>query len=212
MSKPGASGGWASTANMKTGAADIVRNQCDFDKSEYYTVQLGVEPPILGSSFNIFSCLATISFKVEGNFVTRVISVTNGVSISGTAQAININLQDNTPVLGQPLNQPYKVGMQVVPGTRPTQNRPPILVFLSQSDFTVAPTTTTTILIPNNAGVISMEFTGLTESTPNSAPNAVIQFFSPAQGFKSYLIDNTNYQGFIPVPPKIDPSTCDRDG
>jgi hypothetical protein len=92
--------------------------------------------------------------------------------------------------------------MQVTPGTRPTQNRPPILVMPGQSDFTVPSAGGfLNFQIPQNAGVISMELVGLGDATPATDPNAVIQFFSAAQTFKTYLIDNSNYQGFIPIPP-----------
>lgn len=199
--RPGASGGWSSTANMFTGDAKSVKLQAAFPQSEYYTMQFGVTPPNTPGSQLIFSCIAVITWKVEGNYVTRQISVTNGTSISGTAQAIDVALTDNTQNFGQTLNQPYQIGIQVVPGTRPTTNQPVILVLPGQNDQSLAPNNIATFDVPQNSGVISVEVIGVSDNVGvPEAPTIQVTLASASQSLKSYMVGLTN-TGFISVPP-----------
>jgi hypothetical protein len=165
-------------------------------------MQFGATPPNTPGSMLIFSCVATISWKVEGNFVTRQISVQNGATISGTAQAIDVNLQDNTPNYGQTLNQPYQIGIQVTPGTRPVTNQPPLLMFNDQQQVSIAAAGGTKIFdIPQNAGVISMEIAGVGFAGGLAiSPNLLVQFFTNATFLKSYIYSGGEFDQFVPVP------------
>ena len=198
----GKSGGWSTTADMITQQAKAVTWQANFPESKYYTLQFGVEPPNQPTAAGrVWATIATILWKVEGNSVQRMVSVNNGVSISGTGQAMTVLLNDVTPDVGQPKGIPYKIGIQVSPGTRPSQNQPAVLALQSQADQSLAPASTETYLIPQNAGVISVEvvatsFDGGTETVPALE----VRFISAAATFKSFSINN-NYSGFIPVPP-----------
>jgi len=67
--------------------------QNDLDPGEY-TIQFQiVDPPIDNLGFATY---AYISWKVDGQEISRIVSVFNGSSISGVAEAVDVHLQDQS--------------------------------------------------------------------------------------------------------------------
>jgi hypothetical protein len=208
--KPGKSGGWAVTNPMVTQNAKTTPFQVHFPKAEYYTVQFGVEPPVgdgtngSGPGLGIFAAYADITWKIEGNYVTRRVSINNGVSVSGTGQGVDVTLTDATPDVGQGKNVPYKINVQVSPGARPSQNQPAILSLAAASyaDIPIAPAGGIGVFtIPQNVGVISAEVCATCFSGGTKEPvDLILVFEGNGQTFKSIPITD-QYAGFIPVPP-----------
>jgi len=128
--------GWSAAGTLRASGKGQVKLQADFSSvgSGQFTVQFNVNIPIVpptAPSYNenpIF-VEALLTWIVEGNSVTRRISVSNGTSITGSGQAVTVVIYDNTKVLypTTPNTQDYQVSCQVVPGVRPNTEVAPVL-------------------------------------------------------------------------------------
>jgi hypothetical protein len=99
--------------------------QANFAEPGAYTIQFLLVPPDL-AVFNPGpppETYALIEWSVEGNTISRTVSVSNGSSISGNGQGVRVILYDQTHTLGEdPVD--YLVGATVSPGTRPANSVP----------------------------------------------------------------------------------------
>jgi hypothetical protein len=106
-------GGWSQSGDvLQFSQSQRVKCQANLPYSRYYTIQFNVQPPSLITFNNVtipfaFRAVATIKWSVEGNLVTRVIDVGNGVSISGPGQGFQVQVQDMTAV---PVDGPIQTG------------------------------------------------------------------------------------------------------
>lgn len=179
------SGGWSASGELiPLDRVKQVTLQVDFPVAEDYTIEFGyptppaplavltAPPPAVIDGSPVFT-EALIKWSVEGNFVSRRVSVTNGTSVTGTGQACRIVITDAsiapaTPVPpgGSLLTPPYIVGVQVAPGTRGNDKQPPTLqlfaqdppippVFLTDT-FVVAPLATVRVPVPLDSGAKSV--------------------------------------------------------
>jgi hypothetical protein len=106
--------------------------------------------------------VAIIQFTVQGNKVQRIISVSNGISISGPAEAIQVMVIDNTSYVESEGFQ-YQVTIQVTPGVRAAVNQPAVLYWsyppnaahTQNEAIEIAPGASLDVLVPVNAGVVS---------------------------------------------------------
>lgn len=156
---PNTSKGWSSSVGLITGQSSPASIQANFPDAEYKTIQFGVVPPDDGkSTSSVFDATAFISWSVEGNTVTRLISIGNGVSISAPAQAYNITITDKTPNLGgtQVLGKPYSITVNITPGSRPNSITPPIFKPVARA-IVLAPAGSTAQFIP--AGAVAVMIT-----------------------------------------------------
>lgn len=197
--------GWQGSEVLTTGNVDrFLQFQANFEKPGAYTVQFAVTPPdfqtnFAAPGFGIYTAIAEISWRVEGGDVRRVVSVANGVSVSGVGQGVKVAIRDTTTFGAPPRD--YTVFAQVAPGTRPSVQQPPTLLGFPTFQTINAGGGTATINIPANAGVISSEV--------SIGPVAiagfpvigvlVIQKNGGGQILKEY--DPTVESGFVPVAP-----------
>ena len=199
---PGTKDGWSSSGTLVTGAPNQpVTMQADFPEADVYTVQFAVSPPKAG----VYRAVAQISWTVEGNTITRIVDVANGVAISAPSQAVRVIINDATPTAAQGsgniFNQPYGVTVSATRGTRPVTGQPPTyLAFPVQ----VAIPATNSLLIPieQGAGVISIEIAA-DSALATASPNLLIQQEN-AGGIvlKSYkYADQGVGVGFVPISP-----------
>lgn len=123
---------WSQSGTLITGnKAGVVSLQTgdlsDLDY-KYYTIQFGVIPPNVSPLTNAgYQALATITWSVNGNPITRQVSVGQGIEISGPADSITVRVQDATPTPGfAPAGSVYTVTISCSPGTRAAtaQNQP----------------------------------------------------------------------------------------
>ena len=125
--------GWSAAGTLQASGTGQVKLQADFSKggvgSGQYTVQFNVNAPPNPTNPNPIFTEALLTWIVEGNSVTRHISIANGTSITGSGQAVTVVIYDNTQLLyGSTHNtQDYQVNCQVVPGVRPNTEVAPIL-------------------------------------------------------------------------------------
>lgn len=147
--------GWSMAGNLQVGNTNAaVSLQVDFPIPDYYTVQFGILPFTDPTATGPFTPEATIDWVVAGNFIQRRISVGQGSSISGTGQACRVVLRDVTNTGGVP-GGIYGGTILITPGSRPAKGQPPIL-WAGQA-FNLAAAAGQTIMVPLDAGVISVD-------------------------------------------------------
>lgn len=195
-------GGWSTSGSIVTGDPlnSAVKLQANFPTADNYSVQFSVES---GNGF-IVNPAAEIVWNLEGNSVRRLVSVVNGLTVTGMAQGVNVRVFDDNTLAGPSVV--YRVGVQIAPGVRASVNQPPtyvpnipgvfpfgqvVLVALSQID----------VFLPINAGVISVLCTAGGTPNPVVITEADIQVshFASA-GFSTKVYDPRN-AGFVPVGP-----------
>jgi hypothetical protein len=108
--------GWSTSGKITTRTTQAVQLQVQFDDPGYYTVQFNLA--FTGSGIG-FDCRAEIIWSVKGNSVRRLVTVSDGLSISGCGEAVKVRIFDNSQLpLG---NLEYLVSVQVTPGSRPSE-------------------------------------------------------------------------------------------
>ncbi len=123
--------GWSVTGDLLPGAsAESVVLQAQFKEIGYYTLQFSVDipPGALAEANQIFT-LARITWTVEGNSVTRLVSINNGTAVSGMGQSVHAEIFDWSLPGG---GARYRVGTLLAPGTRPNSGNFPNLSINTQ--------------------------------------------------------------------------------
>lgn len=162
--------GWSATGRLVTGdRSQQVTLQADFQagqnlqQAESYILQFNkVNNPLSNLPIR---AEALVRWSVEGNSVSRRISIANGVALVGASQAVRVVLTDVTQsLLDGPVVIPngveYDVSVQVTPGARGTTALPPILVPIDGllRILAVPPGPATfNVAVPNDAGVNSIK-------------------------------------------------------
>jgi hypothetical protein len=209
--------GWSQSGPLRVNAPnDSVSLQANFPIADVYTIQFGVSSP----PSNIYRAVATITWTVEGNPITRQVDVGNGVSISAPSQAVKVIVNDatNTTTGGVP-NEKYGVTISITRGTRPYTGQPATLKAINPAG-TIAIFLLTGIgggasvaayAIPQNIGVISVEVTAV-GGDPTSAPplpgaptlpNVTITHANGPNNLKRYLYtDQVSGVGFVSLSPQ----------
>jgi len=138
-------------------AKKTVSLQADFsDDPGVHTVQFQLKrpPPPAGTRF-LAECEALITWLVNGNQISRRITVQNGASISGPSEAVSVIVYDTSAqVSGPPTDVEYEVTISVSKGQRAANSVPPMLHAGSYTATSLNPTGL--IEIPADAGVTSL--------------------------------------------------------
>ncbi len=192
-----------------------------------YTVQFSTRPVdgTVPDNQNPTVTYATITWAIGGQSIQRIVSVTNGQSVTGVGAGCVVEVMDDTDVLGSvPDPVPnYDVVCTLVPGTRGSSGNPPTYfpnTFIEQPSGGGAATTMTgsagkltsnlggnnqaVIDVPKNAGAISVQV------TVGSA--AIVTYPLPALDVKVAQVDasginvkvytNSDYPSFVPLDPR----------
>ncbi len=172
-----------------------------FDEPGVYTIEFSLNADV---SDVPPSPEATIEWSVEGNTVVRKVTVGQGISISGTGQAVRITVRDNSRVGA---GAEYSVTILVSPGTRAIGPTPPMYFHLSQTK-TIAAAGNASIDFPVNAGITSI-WVGAAATTPSVTPannEAVVQLIDTdtAAVLSTFTVQPSRWS---PVPPGVDKVT-----
>lgn len=123
--------GWSQRGLLKANSSAVIGVQLQVDFSgqmQTHTIQFdGFDNNLdVGNGPDARTAVAEaeILWSVEGNTIRRLVSVLDGQSVSGAAQAVAINIRDVT-LNGNAVE--YSVGMSVVPGLRASTEQPPTL-------------------------------------------------------------------------------------
>jgi hypothetical protein len=172
--------GWSQTGKLSVGSdARTLSMQQNFTAQHggpgggTYTIQFGVSPP---PSF-IFNAQARISWSTGSTSLTRLISIGNGATITGVAQAASVFVHDVSPT---PSAETYRVDVLITPGTRAGRNVPPILEAGTFNLNDASPDQT--LAVPQNAGVIMVTVTAFRRLQSALVAGDVMVFFRDPLG------------------------------
>ncbi len=146
--------GWAQGGQFQPGASNPLSvMSVNRLPAGNYTIQFNVIDPNSASNLtpgDVVRARATISWKVNGNPVIRVVDIGEGVTVTGVAEAVDVQIQDvsftsaGTPIIGRGL--PYTITVTCAPGTRPAVQQPPTVALPqtniaagAQKNFAVPP-------------------------------------------------------------------------
>lgn len=156
---------WGQSGTLTPGnQGQAVSMQATFEEFSNYTVQFNLTgPDINPSSTLIRKAEAVVTWSIAGLFVSRRVSCVNGISITGTAEAVSVKVVDASLLLDAYPRDPYLVSIQATKGTRPSIQQPPTLDTPSVS-LDAGPVVSGDILIPQDAGAVSL-FTTVTAAS-----------------------------------------------
>ena len=123
--------GWSQSGTLVTQSPGAgVTLQAIFHEPGNYTVQFGISSVPPAGLANLIRPEAEITWKVQGNQVTRVINVGDGTSITGQAEAVSVRLFDSSDAsMGGTAGIPYVGSIQVTKGIRAqAANQAPMFV------------------------------------------------------------------------------------
>ena len=207
--------GWSQSGKLTSNDdSGIVSLQAVFPESGDYTVQISLadntQGVVAGQPSSV-QAEALITWSVEGNNVRRRVTVVNGLTVQGTAQAVYVSVKDKS-IGGFATPITYTVNIQVVPGTRASVQQPPTLisqrVFVGAVDtqnptgyhYFVGPASSVNIPVPLDAGIISVFVTAFPNPvTVIPQNNAQVQHNGGAGIQKNY--DPNVLDGWVPLLP-----------
>jgi hypothetical protein len=194
---------WSASGLLYTAdTSNAVQLQVDFPKSGAYTLQFSLEIPD-GTDGHVIA-IAEIDWKVEGNWVHRVVNIRSGTAISGTSEACKVVIRDlstATPIPGQV----YRVSVQIATGTRGATSQPPIYqpntTVYSMGAGDLGPFK---IPVPQNSGIVSVWMAAYVNAVAPSKPvSGTVIGILYAPGAPIGVVDLTNPQ-WVPIPPGTD--------
>lgn len=203
----GGSGGWSANGTLITGNdSKQARLQALFAKIQVFTVQFNLvrlaPAPVAPVDLPI-RCEALITWSVEGNQVTRRVSVGDGVSITGIGQNVTVVVSDTTDrtLHADALGATYNVSINVAPGSRASVQQPATLQpdpKLPGNLYVILAGQSKTIPIQEDAGVISTFVTVFGGAAGPQPGMSVVQF--QCGGFTVGQYDPTKETSWVPVP------------
>jgi len=138
---------------------------------DVYTIHLAVvNPPALSTATPfVLSTIADAVFAVDGRQNRRLVSVNQGIRICGQADAISVNIKDNSvPAIAAriPVCFEYQVSIAISRGLRPDLSQPPTLAPFDANglvfppfEMDLAAGTSLSIPVPQGVGIISTNTT-----------------------------------------------------
>jgi hypothetical protein len=214
MHRNSRSGGWSTSGKIVASNVNNteVKLQADFAErgpdgqnipgsgaGKNYTVQFNIRrlsggnddsPPIQAE--------AVIQWTVEGNFVTRRVSVSNGTSVTGTGQACKVVVTDKSQTNNGVTPITYEVDIQITPGTRGSYSQPPCWVPTNPpGDFNIANGGALVIQLPDDLGAISAATTVFSGAAIADGTTQVLMM-AGNNILKTY---DAKTPGFVPMAP-----------
>jgi hypothetical protein len=189
--------GWSQSGTLTQGdAIKTVSFQANFPVADYYTLQFNVTAP--NDPQVPWIPQALIQWSVEGNTVTRIIDIGNGVAISGAAQGVKVIVSD-VSTLGIPADaRDYGVSIQCTKGSRPSSANGPTLR-APEGVQSLAGAGSVKFDIPANSGVKAAMVFVAPASNPATPMQALMGI--DAVGVVSLKWNPNENVGWIPVTP-----------
>ena len=196
--------GWSKFAELATfDTGNRPTMQAQFDEPGDFTVQFALEPALL-PLLSPIECIAIIEWKVAGNTVRRRVTVGNGMSVTGTAEAVHVTFFDasTTGIAGVK----YTVTVNVAPGVRPTVQQPALLIppivlaAAPNNPIVLAPAGTHDYPVPQDSGAISVYVSvgSFAPILPGPIPDQSVTVRHLAPG--GFILKNYDPRNFIWVP------------
>lgn len=197
--------GYSATEKIRPGIGKAFPMQFALERAEMTTVQFGLQlpPGSVGGTIK-YQAEGEITWSVAGNRTRRLVTIADGMCISGPAEHVNVQITDASEALteaGFTLASDYIANVTVAPGSRPSMQQPP---YYEDPDgpYSVVAGASQVVQIPVNIGVVSVYVTvATTVAAAPIAQNAVlVQHASSiaANIWKSY--DPRDYE-WVPLSP-----------
>jgi hypothetical protein len=200
-------GGWQATEKLRRNSGSSFKLMCDFaqrDGAGAYTVLFSVQsdvnqiPPVV---------YADVTWFVQGA-AHRTVSVQNGTSIQGVAEAVEVTVRDFKRQPTAASFEEYSATILVAKGNRGQFKQPPYFVpaFLDGTVYDlgfviVPPAGSFGFAVPRDAGIISMFTTASwndnSDNTPIGNTDLIVQQFGTS-AFKQYSANNSDWVPVIP--------------
>lgn len=204
--------GWSQSGNLFIKQSQQgVSLQAQMEAANVFTVQFGLGQP--QSATPVFrKPMADISWSVAGNTIRRRVDVIDGLSFSGVGVHPKVRLFDGLdPSIGLGMDGVIYTGsISVAPGSRPSQNQPPVLApetctvgvgpaALYFRERTVPTMTSIIFPVPTDAGCISVNIGAVRNAFAGAidATNFLIRQVDTAGILRSYIERDV----FIPLSP-----------
>lgn len=175
--------------NLRPGSPKVLKFQPGELDPGNYTLQFAFSDPngvgnILGGE--VVKAKATIIWKVSGIPVQRVVDCVNGLSITGTAESVDVTIQDASSISAPSKLTAieYTVAVTLGRGVRANTQQPP--TFSPYTAIQLAPGASTTVDIPDNSGAISVH-AGVSPITIGSAIGAYDVLIGQVGGVSTLL-------------------------
>lgn len=180
-----------------------------------YTVQFAVgNLSVTGGEINP---IAEISWAVAGNTVKRLVSVTNGMSVTGVGEAIKVVVYDATDQTAPaPTACTYDVEITVAPGSRPSEQQPATYTtYLASDPFFgaqvpllgmtfISPNSSIIVPVPQGIGIISTFATAVVSSSNGvTIPQGTALVEQNGFGGVTRIYDTQTTNGWVPILPQI---------
>ncbi len=196
---------WSTSGKLRTLRPQIgVALNAQFQDVANYTAQFflptGRLVPAHGKAIPAvgFRAIARVTWWVKGNPIKRVFHVGDGTSIVGTADAVDIQIVDDTRATSGYADVDYDAVIAVTKGTRGSHKQP---VFYDFGQQTVAPAASPSVEIPDDIGSIAILVTATTDNPviPLGAGDAVIAIDNGLNEVMRW--DPFLTQDWLPLPP-----------
>jgi hypothetical protein len=167
---------WSAFGQLQTQNPDTsVALQQQFPEPGVYTVQFNIiqpQPPITNPAVPPITQSTVIKWSVAGNTLTRRVTASNGMSISGVCDAVQVVINDTSPpgLGGTKFLIPYQAGITVSTGVRPSYSQPPLLWVLADQGglaSAIAPGASINVAVPFDAGALNYR---IFANTANNSP------------------------------------------
>lgn len=217
---------WSQSGNLITPGngtpnfSSPVRLAAVFDEPGYYTVQIDILPPsvpvgstnqagdphpvaIQGMCTVPVLAQAEVIWKNRGVNVRRVITVSQGASITGFGEGVDVTLLDQTPTnpgTGFTIPIIYSGSISIAKGSRGVTEQPPIQQALPSRVSLLTSGAIVYVPIPRNCGIISFRAYLVSQDTPPAAVVVAVQASDGYTILRNYD-DVACTEGFVPLPP-----------
>jgi hypothetical protein len=184
----------------------------DEEDASEYTVSFGITPADSGVLSVDPNVRATVRWNINGVSIQRIVTLGQGMALSGSATGVSVDLQDfSTAEIRANTASEYIVTTMISPGTRPANSYPPTLIPITAEEsgtgtidsfggtYSLLGGQSVEVSVPINAGVRSYYISlGVSSSSNENATVEVVELDLAGTPLRSYyLTGSTN--GFVAI-------------
>ena len=189
--------GWAQSGNLYTGTDNsVVKLMVErFDRAAVYTVQIGLN--VGDADGQPVQAEAEVIWSINGTPIRRVVSVSQGCSISGVTESARVTVYDKTPHVEGSTVYEYVALVNVAPGPRAATTLPPFLRTWPTTQ-SLAASDSTQVQVPDNAGVVGFR---LSVFAAGAAGATVVMTDNLGTVYDQYIVPPGANSIFVPLAP-----------
>jgi hypothetical protein len=201
----------SATGQLVSRGNSVVSIQDDFDcAAQNFTAQFFVaaRASVTGGALGDITPVAEILWNIGGNTQRRLVSVYDGVAVTGVAEHFTIKVTDQTDPADGTNQTRYDITITAARGVRGSSALPPTLQqyitnagLTKLGTFNLGPAANLTVPIPQDAGVSSVMVTAASIGVALTTVDFDFVQSSPAGALKRYF--PLLYE-FVPISPQAD--------